>query len=79
MSFSHPFTPTVLGRCDLTSGSRAGTARRTFAGHCTPVINHVRPAFTQNKRYRTNPRAADGVVNRNAVSVYQTDAFLILY
>jgi hypothetical protein len=42
------------------------------------VINHVRPAFTQNKRYRTNPRAIDDVVNRNGVSVYQTDAVLIL-
>jgi hypothetical protein len=49
-----------------------------FAGRCTPSINHLRPAFTQNKRYRTNPRAIDDVVNRNAVSVYQTDAVLIL-
>jgi hypothetical protein len=42
------------------------------------VINHAPPAFTQNKRYRTNPRAIDDVVNRNGVSVYQTDAVLIL-
>jgi hypothetical protein len=49
-----------------------------FAGRCTPVINHVRAAFIQNKRYRTNPRAVDDVVNRNGVSVYQTDAVLIL-
>jgi hypothetical protein len=45
----------------------------------TPTINHVRAAFTQNKRYRTNQRAIGDVVNRNAVSVYQTDAVLILY
>jgi len=49
-----------------------------FAGRCTLVINHVRAAFTQNKRYRTNPRAVDDVVNRNGISVYQTDAVLIL-
>jgi hypothetical protein len=45
---------------------------------CTPAINHVRPPFTQNKRYRANPRAIDDVVNRNGASVYQTDAVLIL-
>jgi len=39
----------------------------------TPTINHERCAFTQNKRYRTNPGALDDVVNRNAASVYQTD------
>jgi hypothetical protein len=39
----------------------------------TPAINHERCAFIQNKRYRTNPAAIDDVVNRNAVSVYQTD------
>jgi hypothetical protein len=45
----------------------------------TPTINHVRAAFTQNKRYRTNQRATCDVVNRNAVSVYQTDVVLTLY
>jgi hypothetical protein len=45
----------------------------------TPTINHVRTAFTQNKRYRTNQRATRDVVNRNAVSVYQTDVVLTLY
>ena len=45
----------------------------------TPTINHVRPVFTQNKRYRTNQRAIDDVVNRNAGSVYQTDVVLTLY
>ena len=45
----------------------------------TPTINHVRPAFTQNKRYRINQRASGDVVNRNAVSVYQTDVVLTLY
>jgi hypothetical protein len=39
----------------------------------TPTINHVAAAFTQNKRYRTNQRPVGDVVNRNAVSVYQTD------
>jgi hypothetical protein len=38
-----------------------------------PAINHVRPAFIENKRYRTKRRPADDVVNRNAVAVYQTD------
>jgi hypothetical protein len=37
----------------------------------------VRLAFTQNKRYRPNQRALDDVVNRNGVSVYQTDQVLI--
>jgi hypothetical protein len=38
-----------------------------------PTINHAHPAFIENKRYRTKRRAIDDVVNRNAVSVYQTD------
>jgi hypothetical protein len=42
-----------------------------------PTINHERTAFMQNKRYRTNPRAIAGMVNRNARSVYQTDQVLI--
>jgi hypothetical protein len=29
--------------------------------------------FTENKRYGTKRRAIGDVVNRNAVSVYQTD------
>jgi len=39
----------------------------------TSTINHARPAFIENKRYRTKRRAIDDVVNRNAVAVYQTD------
>ena len=50
----------------------AGVDRRT------PRVNHACAAFTENKRYRIKPRAIDDVVNRNAVSVYQTDAVLIL-
>jgi hypothetical protein len=46
-------------------------------GH-TPTINHGRAPFTENKRYPTKPRAICDVVNRKAVSVYQTDAVLIL-
>jgi hypothetical protein len=38
-----------------------------------PTINHAGSAFMQNKRYRTNPRGIVDVVNRNGVSVYQTD------
>ena len=34
--------------------------------------------FIENKRYRIKPRRIDDVVNRNAVSVYQTDAVLVL-
>jgi len=45
----------------------------------TSTINHVRPVFIQNKRYRTNQRAIGDVVNPNAVSVYQTDVVLTLY
>jgi hypothetical protein len=48
-------------------------AVKDFDGNCTPSINHERCAFTQNKRYRTKAAAIDDVVNRNAVSVYQTD------
>jgi hypothetical protein len=40
----------------------------------TPTINHARAPFTQNKRYRTKPRATDDMVNQNGASVYQTDA-----
>ena len=39
----------------------------------TPTINHAQPLFTENKRYRMKRRAIGDVVNRNAVSVYQTD------
>jgi lipoprotein-anchoring transpeptidase ErfK/SrfK len=39
-----------------------------------PTINHALIVFIENKRYPAKPRAFDDVVNRNAVSVYQTDA-----
>jgi hypothetical protein len=45
---------------------------------CTPTINHARAAFIENKRYPAKPRGIGDVVNRKAVSVYQTDAVLIL-
>jgi hypothetical protein len=48
------------------------------AGRYTPTINHARSPFTENKRYRAKPGGIGDVVNRNAVSVYQTDAVLIL-
>jgi hypothetical protein len=44
----------------------------------TPTINHARRPFTENKRYQIKPRRIGDVVNRKAVSVYQTDAVLIL-
>jgi hypothetical protein len=44
----------------------------------TPAINHARPVFIENKRYRTKRRSVDDVVNPNGDSVYQTDAVLIL-
>jgi len=44
----------------------------------TPTINHATFAFTENKRYGMKPRGIGDVVNRNDVSVYQTDAVLIL-
>jgi len=44
----------------------------------SPTINHARPPFIENKRYRTKPRRVGEMVNRKAVSVYQTDAVLIL-
>jgi lipoprotein-anchoring transpeptidase ErfK/SrfK len=44
----------------------------------TPTINHARSPFTENKRCRMKPRRIGDVVNRKAVSVYQTDAVLIL-
>jgi hypothetical protein len=43
-----------------------------------PTINHAPPPFTENKRCRIKPRGFGDVVNRKAVSVYQTDAVLIL-
>src|ERR1700733_6698348 len=55
-----------------------GTLVKARADRRTPAINHAYSAFTENKRYRMKPRAIDDVVNRNAVSVYQTDAVLIL-
>jgi hypothetical protein len=47
-------------------------------GRRTPTINHARAAFTENKRYPAKPRGIGDVVNRRAVSVYQTEAVLIL-
>src|SRR6202034_2208290 len=44
----------------------------------SPTINHGRAAFTENKRCPAKPRGIGDVVNRKAVSVYQTDAVLIL-
>src|SRR5580700_1103192 len=55
-----------------------GTLVKARADRRTPTINHACRAFTENKRYRIKPRAIDDVVNRNADSVYQTDAVLIL-
>jgi hypothetical protein len=43
-----------------------------------PAINHEPLPFIENKRYRIKPRRIDDVVNRRAVSVYQTDAVLVL-
>jgi hypothetical protein len=40
-----------------------------------PAINHAYRAFIENKRYGEEQRGLDGVVNRNAGFVYQTDAF----
>src|SRR5260221_5919636 len=75
MSFFLTFTLVrVLGRCDLTWGSQQEPLAKHFAGNRTRWINHAPPAFIQNKRYRPNPRPFSGVVNRNAVSVYQTEA-----
>jgi hypothetical protein len=59
MRFNAEFTPETLIERDA--------IRRI------PTINHALPAFIENKRYRTKRRAIDDVVNRNAVSVYQTD------
>jgi hypothetical protein len=44
----------------------------------TPTINHARAPFIENKRYRMKAGRIGDVVNRKAVSVYQTDAVLIL-
>lgn len=41
------------------------------------AINHGQFAFIENKRYGEEPGAHRGVVNRNGVFVYQTDALLI--
>ena len=53
-----------------------GTARQSAAS--TLAINHGRRPFIENKRCRKEQHRVDGVVNRNAGLVYQTDAILIL-
>jgi hypothetical protein len=63
----------LLSRCDLTLSSRRNLLFGAAPVRRKPAINHVRPAFIENKRYRTKRRPVDDVVNRNAVSVYQTD------
>src|SRR6266436_3549271 len=72
------FTPSVLGRCDLTSGSRRELLSSARFARRTSTINHGRPSFIENKRYRSKPRPVGGMVNPKADSVYQTDAVLIL-
>jgi hypothetical protein len=63
MRFNSKFTPElVIGRDAI---------RRI------PTINHARAVFIENKRYRMKRRAIGDVVNRNAVSVYQTEQVLI--
>jgi hypothetical protein len=64
MRFNIGFTPGIV-------------VKRAVRRH-TPTINHARPPFTENKRYPMKARGIDDVVNREAVSVYQTDAVLIL-
>jgi hypothetical protein len=59
-------------------GFMPGTVIERITRRRTPTINHARPPFIENKRCPRKPRAVDDVVNRNAVSVYQTDAVLIL-
>jgi hypothetical protein len=59
-------------------GFTPGTVIARAVPRRTPAINHAACPFIENKRYRTNPRAFGYVVNRNAVSVYQTDWVLIL-
>jgi hypothetical protein len=54
-------------------GFTPGTVIAPTVCRQTPTINHAACPFIENKRYRTNPRAFGDVVNRNAVSVYQTD------
>src|SRR5664279_2672732 len=72
------FTPSVINRCDLTSGSRRELPSNARVARRTPTINHAGPPFIENKRYRPKPRRVGGMVNPKAVSVYQTDAVLIL-
>jgi hypothetical protein len=55
-----------------------GTAATTRWRPSQPTINHARPPFIENKRYRMKPRRIGDVVNPKAVSVYQTDAVLVL-
>jgi hypothetical protein len=59
-------------------GFTPGTVIERIMRRRTPTINHARPPFIENKRCPPKPRAVDDVVNRNAVSVYQTDCVLIL-
>jgi hypothetical protein len=59
-------------------GFTPGTVVQPVPRRRTPAINHAHPPFIENKRYRMKPRRIGDVVNRKAVSVYQTDAVLIL-
>jgi hypothetical protein len=68
----------LLDRGALTPGSRGKFPTGVRVHRRTPTINHARAAFTENKRYPAKPRGIADVVNRKAVSVYQTDAVLVL-
>jgi hypothetical protein len=59
-------------------GFTPGTRCEVRALRRTRTINHAPALFIENKRCRTKPRRVGGMVNRKAVSVYQTDAVLIL-
>src|SRR6478735_7139337 len=73
----HEFFPPLHFRCSRPRRFNVRFTREHVAadddGPRTPTINHGCAAFIQNKRCPENPRAFDDVVNRNAVSVYQTD------
>jgi hypothetical protein len=78
MRLSLSFGRQVLDGCDLTSGSRREPSSKRADPRRIPTINHARSPFIENKRCRIIAGGIGDVVNRIVVSVYQTDAVLIL-
>src|SRR5271154_361341 len=72
------FTPSSFTQMRFNIRFTPGPTVIAFGARRSLAVNHAAVPFIENKRYPLKPRRIGDVVNRKAVSVYQTDAVLIL-